>query len=253
MNRFLVTVFIVFMGLVDLWAEPKKSTEGSWVQLFNGKDLSGWTPKFAKHPLGKNLNGAFRVRDGKLVVDYSDWTTPFNGEFGHLYFKTPYSHYRLRATYRFIGEQIAGGQKWAIRNNGLMVHCQDPKTLELNQEFPNSIEIQLLGGLKEGEERATLNACTPGTQVVVDGKLIKPHVIPSNGPTFYGDQWVTVEAEIRGDRIKHIVNGKVVLEYTDVQLDDGTPLTGGYISIQAETHPIEFKSIEILPLEGPNK
>ncbi len=228
-------------------AQEKKAEEKKWIQLFNGKDLKDWTPKFATRPLGENYRDTFVVKDGILRVDYSNWKE-FKGEFGHLYFKTPYSHYKLRATYRFVGEQLKGGANWAVRNNGLMVHCQDPKTLELNQEFPNCIEIQLLGGLGKGD-RPTLNIVTPGTHVFWQGKLQKSHVLNAGGPTFHGDQWITVEAEVRGDKIKHIVNGKTICEYSQVQLDDGTPVKKGWISIQAETGPTEFKTIELLPLE----
>lgn len=225
--------------------EPGKER---WIQLFNGKDLDGWTPKFTKHELGVNFRDTFRVEDGLLKIDYSNWDK-FNGEFGHLFYKTRYSHYRLRATYRFVGEQIEGGPGWAIRNNGLMIHCQDPKTMKKDQAFPNSIEVQLLGGLGK-DDRGTLNICTPGTQLFMNGELIKKHVVETGGPTFHGDQWVTVEVEVRGDeRIRHIADDKIVCEYSKPQLDDGTPVTEGYISIQAETGPTEFKTIELLPLE----
>lgn len=218
-----------------------------WIQLFNGKDLDGWTPKFSKHELGENYRDTFRVDDGILKVDYSKWDK-FNGEFGHLFYKTPYSHYRIRATYRFVGEQIAGGPGWAVRNNGLMLHCQDPKTMKKDQDFPNCIEVQLLGGNGK-DERSTLNIVTPGTHVVWKGELQKAHVLEAGGPTFHGDQWVTVEVEVHGDKlIKHIVGDTVVCEYSKPQLDDGTPVTGGYISIQAETTSTEFKKIELLPL-----
>ncbi|MGB6221961.1 3-keto-disaccharide hydrolase [Haloferula sp.] len=245
-RRFMLPL-IAICGFQPSLADDSTSKE-TWIQLFNGKDLDGWTPKFKGHELGVNLHDTFKVEDGLLVIDYSKWEE-FNGKFGHLFYKTPYSHYRLRATYRFVGEQVKGGPAWAIRNNGFMIHCQDPKTLAKDQDFPNSIEVQLLGGLGKGD-RGTLNICTPGTQLVWDGALNKNHVIETGGPTFDGDQWVSVEIEVRGDEvIKHIVGDTVVCEYSKPQLDDGTPLTGGYISIQAESSPTEFKSIELLPLD----
>ena len=217
-----------------------------WIQLFNGTDLTGWTPKFTGFPLGENLRDTFTVKDGLLTVDYQKWET-FNGEFGHLYYEKPFSNYHLRATYRFVGDQVAGGPQWAIRNNGLMLHCQDPGTLLLDQKFPASIEVQLLGGLGKGD-RPTLAICTPGTHIHWEGKLEERHVIPTGGPTFQGDQWVTVEVEVRGDHFKHLVNGKTVCSYDGVQLNDGTPLRQGWISIQAETAPIQFQSIELKEL-----
>jgi hypothetical protein len=249
------TLVILSLSLSSQAQEPQKKAENkqekkeeTWIALFNGKNLEGWTPKFSGSDLGQNYKETFQVQDGLLCVDYSNWEK-FNGEFGHLYYKTPFSHYKIRATYRFIGKQVQGGPGWANRNNGLMLHCQDPKTIGKNQDFPDSVEVQLLGGLGQGE-RGTLNICTPGTHLHWKGKLTKAHVINTGGPTFHGDQWVTVEIEVRGDKFKHIADGKVVCAYNKVQLNDGTPLTKGYISIQAETAPIQFKSIELLPLKG---
>jgi hypothetical protein len=237
-------------------ADPK-----DWIQLFNGKDLTGWTPKFAKHDLGENYNNTFRVEDGLLKVRYDKWET-FNGEFGHMFYKDPFSYYVIAAEYRFVGDQVKGGPEWAIRNNGLMLQAPDPKTMMKDQDFPISIEVQLLGGF--GKPRSTANLCTPGTNVVMDGKLETRHCINSKSKTYEGDQWVHVEVLVHGDELmRHYVEGEPVLEYTKPQIGggnvspvdpkvkvDGTPLTGGYISIQAETAPIDFRKIELLNLEG---
>ena len=115
-----------------------------WIQLFNGRDLADWTAKFAKHDLGVNLNDTFRAEDGLLRVRYDKWTA-FNNEFGHLFYKQPFSYYRIVAEYRFVDTQLAGGPGWAQRNNGLMLHAPDPKTMLKDQDFPISIEVQLLG------------------------------------------------------------------------------------------------------------
>ena len=231
----------------DHHGQKKEALTEKWVPLFNGKDLTGWTPKFTDSELGVNYKDTFQVQDGLLTIDYSKWDK-FSGEFGHLFYKTPHSHYKIRATYRFIGKQVKGGPGWAKRNNGFMLHSQDPKTIKKDQKFPNSVEVQFLGGLGKGE-RGTLNICTPGTQLNWQGEPTKAHVIKTGGPTIHGDEWVTVEIEVRGDKFKHIANGKIVCEYDNIQLDDGSPLTSGYISIQAETAPIQFKSIELMELK----
>jgi hypothetical protein len=130
------------------------------------------------------------------------------------------------------------------------------------QDFPVSIEVQLLGG--DGRaERSTANLCTPGTHVVMNGKLHTPHCTDSRSKTFHGDQWVMVEVEVRGDKvIRHFVNGEPVLEYEQPQLDPGDAdarrlleqrggeklLKEGYIALQAESHPVEFRKVELLPL-----
>jgi hypothetical protein len=109
--------------------------------------------------------------------------------------------------------------------------------------------VQLLGGHGSGP-RPTGNVCTPGTHIVVDGELVTEHGTQSSSQTYDFDEWVTVEAEVRGDEvIRHCVNGELVLEYKWPQLDGGTPLTSGTISLQAESHRFEFRKVELLPLE----
>jgi hypothetical protein len=247
--------------------QPKNNPdEKEWIQLFNGKNLDGWTPKFAHHDLGENFNDTFRVEDGLLEVRYDKWQN-FTDEFGHLFYKDPFSYYLLAAEYRFVGEQVHTERKdltWAIRNNGLMINSPAPQTMLKDQDFPISIEVQLLGGLSDGKPRSTANLCTPGTNVVMNGVLRTAHCTNSTSKTYDGDQWVRVEVLAHGDEdIKHIVEGQTVLEYSKPQIGggnasptdpkvkvDGTPLPGGYLSLQAETAPIDFRKVELLNLEG---
>jgi 3-keto-disaccharide hydrolase len=244
-------------------ASRSDPAQEAWIPLFNGKSLDGWTPKFAKHDLGEDFNDTFRVENGLLEVRYDKWTH-FDGEFGHLFYREPFSYYRLVAEYRFVGNQVPGGPTWALRNNGLMLHCPNPKTMLKDQDFPISIEFQLLGGLSDGKARSTANLCTPGSNVVMDGTLHTQHCTNSTSKTYDGDQWVHVEAVVHGDElVQHFVDGEKVLEYTKPQMGggavspvdpavkiDGTPMTSGYISIQAETAPADFRRIELLNLEG---
>jgi len=241
-------------------AEPNRQ---DWIQLFNGRDLNDWTPKFAKHELGENFRNTFRVENGLLEVRYDQWPS-FDAEFGHLFYKYSFSYYRLAAEYRFAGDQVKGGPAWAMRNNGLMLHSPSPKTMLKDQDFPISLEVQLLGGLGDGKPRTTANLCTPGTNVVMNGQLHTAHCTNSTSKTYDGDQWVRVEVVVHGnDLMRHVVEGQTVLEYTKPQIGggavspvdpaikvDGTMLSGGYISIQAETAPADFRKIELLNLEG---
>lgn len=234
---------------------------GQWVPLFNGKDLTGWTPKIRGHPAGENFASTFRVENGVLKVAYDRYDPPFRERFGHLFYQGVFSHYRLRAEYRFVGEQVQGGPGWAIRNSGLMLHGQSPESMALDQDFPASIEVQLLGGLGSGK-RSTANLCTPGTHVVMDGKLVTRHCTESKSKTYDGDRWVTVEVEVRGSQvINHYVEGEMVLSYTDPQLDEGDAsarkllaagksriLAEGTISLQSESHPVEFRKVELMRL-----
>jgi hypothetical protein len=236
--------------------QKESKAEGEWIQLFNGKDLSGWTPKIRGYKLGENFANTFRVEDGLLKVRY-DGYDQYNERFGHLFHEGIYSNYRIRVEYRFVGNQVPGGPGWAIRNSGVMLHGQRPETMTLDQDFPCSIEAQLLGG--DGvRDRTTLNLCTPGTHVEIGGKLFKPHCTSSKSQTYHGEQWVTAEIEVRGNEvIRHIMDGKVVLEYQHPQLDPGdanakkiikddqVQLSEGTISLQSESHPIDFRKVEI--------
>lgn len=243
-------------------AVPAEEPQEKWIQLFNGKSLDGWTPKIRYRELGEDPGETFRVEDGKLVVRYDREIYPeFNETFGHIFYKDKFSHYRIRVEYRFVGEQVKGGPNWAIRNSGIMLHGQDPKTMLKDQDFPVSIEVQLLGG--DGKnKRTTSNLCTPVTNVVMNGKLFTPHCTSSRSKTYHGEQWVTAEVEVHGDKvIRHIIDGQTVLEYQQPQLDprddnakalvkDGNLLLSeGYISLQSESHPVEFRKVELLPLK----
>jgi hypothetical protein len=236
-----------------------------WVQAFNGRDLKDWDIKFAHHPLGENYNDTFRVEDGLLKVRYDKWSG-FNGEFGHIFYKRPFSYYLVAAEYRFVGGQVKGAGPslaWARRNNGIMIDGQTAESMGLDQDFPISLEVQLLGGLGEGK-RSTANLCTPGTNVHFGDSLVTQHCINSTSQTYDGDQWVRVEALALGDSIiKHIANGDTVLVYRKPEMGGGSAnntkpgvlvagkaITGGTISLQAETAEIDFRKVEVLNLEG---
>jgi len=258
--------YVFFQGIVLAQDATSASTTDSksaseWVPLFNGKDLTGWTPKIRGHKFGENFGNTFRVEDGLLKVRY-DGYDEFDERFGHLFYKQPLSHYRLRIEYRFVGDQVKGGPGWATRNSGVMLHGEMPQTMGKDQDFPASIEVQFLGGLGAGP-RSTANLCTPGTHVVMNEKLIKQHCTSSRSKTYDGDGWVTVEIEVRGNQvIRHQIDGQVVLEYNQPQLDDsdaharelankqGTvQLSSGSISLQSESHPIDFRRVEIMGLD----
>lgn len=238
------------------------SDAGDWTPLFNGKDLSGWTPKIVGHQLGEDPYRTVRVEDGMIRIGYDGYEPPFNGRFCHLFFEKPFSKYRLRVEYRFHGDQVEGGPGWAWRNSGAMLHCQDPRTMGKDQAFPVSIEGQLLGG--DGTSaRSTGNLCTPGTNVVMKGSLDRRHCINSSSDTCHGDEWVVAEFEVDGSgAVKHFINGTLVLEYEQPQLDPadadakkliveepGLLLDSGWISLQGESHPIDFRRVEIKRLD----
>ena len=252
-------VFCITAGTIAA-QDASKTTNEKWVQLFNGKDLDGWTPKIRYYDQGDNFANTFRVENGVLKVGY-DGYSEFKETFGHLFYKDSFSHYRIRIEYRFLGDQVKGGPGWALRNSGVMIHGERPETMSKDQDFPASIEVQLLGG-NGTNPRTTSNLCTPGTNVVMSDKLILAHCTNSKSKTFHGDQWVTAEVEVKGNEvIRHYVNGEMVLEYNNPQLDDRDAhakeliqksgdkmLASGSISLQSESHPIEFRKVELLDL-----
>ncbi|HOI50036.1 MAG TPA: DUF1080 domain-containing protein [Prolixibacteraceae bacterium] len=249
--------FVIFLS----GCMSQKASQPEWIQLFNGKDLEGWTVKVKGYELGENFGNTFRVEDGLLKVRYDQYEN-FGERFAHLFYKDTFSHYIIRAEYRFVGEQCPGGPGWAFRNSGIMIHGQLAESMEKDQDFPVSIEVQLLGG--DGTSpRSTANLCTPGTNVVMNDKLVLDHCINSSSKTYHGDQWVTVEVEVHGgEMIRHIVNGDTVMVYSQPQLDDRDPnyykllpatndkiLHRGTISLQGESHPCDFRKVELLVLE----
>ena len=236
--------------------------ENEWLELYNGKDLTGWTAKIGGYEAGDNFGNTFRVEDGLLTVSYDQYDT-FNNRFGLLFYEQPFSNYLLRVEYRFIGEQANGGEAWATRNSGVMLHSQSPESMGLNQDFPISLEAQFLGGLGNGP-RPTGNLCTPGTHVEMNGKLITQHCQTIEGPTIDGDEWVTIDLLVMGDElIAHIVEGDTVIQYSKPVVGDGmvwgykpeakvngTALKQGYIALQSESHPVQFRKVMIKDLSN---
>ena len=230
----------------------------NWRQLFNGKDLTGWQVKISGYPLGENYANTFCVENGILKASYAEYEE-FDGEFGHLFYNQKLSDYKLRIEYRIIGEQVSGGPKWGYKNSGVMLHSQFAESMGLDQDFPVSIEAQFLVGNATGK-RPTANLCTPGTHVQINDELVTQHCNESTSPTFHGTEWVTVELIVKNDQIlHHLVNGDTVMTYTkpiigggflpeDFPLAEGTPLKEGYIALQGESHPFEFRKVELLKL-----
>jgi len=255
---FLTMIFVLMA------CAPKKQSYGKWELIFNGKDLTGWQVKITDFDLNDNYNNTFRVEDRKLKVSY-DAYEKFDDKFGHIFFNEKLSHYRFRVEYRFVGKQVDGAPDWAYKNSGIKFHSQPPNTIPKEQKLLVAIEAQLLGG-NGTEARPTGNVCTAGSHIEMNGKLITEHCINSTSKTYHDDQWVMAEIEVRGNKkVIHRINGEVVLEYNNPQLDDTDPysksllnqglplmLSEGYLALQAESHPIEFRNIELMRLKTPN-
>ena len=224
--------------LVSLGHAAKK--EGEWIQLFNGKDLSDWTVKIRGHEAGVNHNDTFSVKDGVIRVSYDKYEN-FNETFGHMFYKTPFSHYLLRIEYRFLATKLR--VVWlGFRNSGVASR-PNPRKHGQGQDFPDSIEFSFSMG--------RVKASGPPQHVYPrygrrdEQKIAQASLHRQQSKTYHGDQWVTVEIEVRGSKsIKHVIDGETVLEYTKPQLDDGA-LLDGTISLQSESHPVEFRKVEL--------
>lgn len=229
-----------------------------WQVLFNGRDLDGWVVKLARHELGDNYADTFRVENGAIRVMYDKYEE-FGDRFGHLFYKQKLSHYVLSLEYRFFGEQAKGGPGYARLNSGVMIHSQAPETILKDQDWPISVEAQFLGG-----NRTTMNVCTPGTEIFMKGAMVKAHCTNSTSQLYPDEAWVKVEVEVLGSsRVRHLIDGRTVLQYERPMIGggvatgfdpavktDGTVLGEGYIGLQAESQPVEFRNIRLLNLSG---
>jgi hypothetical protein len=99
--------------------------------------------------------------------------------------------------------------------------------------------------------------------VFYQGELDPRHCISSSSETYQWDQWVKADLIVyRDSLVIHMVNGDTVLVYSNPQIggevvdgfdpdikQDGTPLTSGYIGLQAEGQGVVFRNLKMRNLE----
>lgn len=257
MKKIILLSFVILISSCN--TSSKKSNE--WTYLFNGKDLDGWVAKINKYDVGENYANTFRVKNGKIEVNYDGYNGKLEERFGHLFYDKSFSSFHLQFEYRFIDEWLKDGPIHTYRNSGVMFHSQAPETILKNQNWPISIEYQILADADKGE-RPTGNMCSPATEVYFEGEVSPKHCISSSSKTYPYTQWVKGEIIVYKDSIiKHYVNGKEVLKYSKPHIGgsvvkgfdpaikiDGKALTEGYIGLQSEGQGIEFKEIKIKEL-----
>lgn len=256
-SLFYTVVMIVFI----LTCSCRQKKDREWIPIFNGKDLNGWSPKFTGQEYGENYLNTFQVKDGKLIACYDAYEN-FENNFGHIFYQEKLSRYKLRLEYRFVGESVPGSPSWAFKNSGIKFHTPHPSELPLNQILLVAVEAQILGG--DGKtERFTGNVCTAGTHIKMHDSLITQHCTNSSYPAINDISWVKMEIEVHGsEKIIHKINGQVVMEYSKPQYDDTDEfarelmekgysriISEGYIALQAEGHPVEFRNIELMKLD----
>lgn len=238
----------------------QRPVKSGWHTLFNGENLDGWTVKIHHHEVGENVADTFRVENGLLRVSYDQYDT-FDKQFGHLYFNQPFSNFHLKLDYHFYGDFLSDAPHYAERNSGLMYYSQAPETILKEQDWPISVEMQFLAGLDDGKARPTGNMCSPGTDIEYQDAVYTDHCLMSSSPTIPVGEWVSAELIVNNGNVTHIINGDIVLQYTRPTMGGkfvkgydpaiwtpSAPLHSGYIALQSEGHPIEFKNIKIKAL-----
>lgn len=242
------TLLLTLVTLLCIASSPVLAEDG-WISLFNGKNLDGWTVKVTGYKAGENPGNLFRVQDGALTVSYDAFDT-FNDTFGHIITNDSYTNYRFRLEYRFVGEQTPNAPGWAFRNSGIMAHSQPAESMEIDQKFPDSLEFQFLGAGIDGKPRFTGSFFLVGNAADHNGVEVTKSV-QSKYPARPLDEWVKAELVVQDGLVQHIINGEVVMEYNNPREDDGTPKVSGHIGLQAESHGVQFRNIEILPMSCP--
>jgi hypothetical protein len=255
-------IYILFVSAIGCAPQKKEDSKSEWLKLFNGIDLNDWIVKIHHHDVGVNFGNTFRVVDSVIQVRYDQYGD-FNDQFAHLYFKQPYSHFHLVVEYRFTGELQKGAPEYTLLNSGVMYHSQDPRTILREQNWPISIEMQFLAGLGDGNPRPTGNMCSPGTEIVYQGRKYEGHCLNSSSKTYGKEEWVRAELIVLGDSsITHIINGDTVLRYSKPTMGGGVvagydstlwkpgkPLVSGFIALQSEGQPIDFRKVELRDLK----
>jgi hypothetical protein len=254
----LALTLVIAVAMVTFFGFTVVPDPATWTPLFNGKDLTGWTMKIVGHEAGKNFGNTFRVANGILSIRYDQYENNFNGRFGALYYNKKFKNYRLRAEYRFIGELTPGAPSWGFRDGGVQYHAQSPQSMALNQPFPVCLEYNLHGG--DGKnDRPVGEICANGITVEINGVKNTSYCTPATVKrTFHGDQWVTLEIDVRDSVIAHYINGEEILRYKNPRYNPTHELgktfivkgndrvTEGYISLQSNSHPMDFRKIEIM-------
>ena len=238
--------------------ESETGSKQEWVSIFNGTDLTGWVIKINGYPLGENFGNTLRVEDSILKIRYDAYGPEFNNRFGTVYYDKYVTDYRLKVEYRFVGETAPGAPSWGYRDSGIQFHGQPPATQNLDQEFPVCLEYNFHGG-NGTDDRPLGAACTNGIFIEYNGEKNTTTCIPAEvSKTFHGDQWVTAEIEVNNGIITHYVNGEEILSYSHptynpenimakMQMtDEDIKVKGGFISLQSNSHPIDFRKIELL-------
>ncbi|AGA76775.1 3-keto-disaccharide hydrolase [Echinicola vietnamensis] len=261
-----VVTAILICGMACSSSKEKsdKTAAPEWQSLFNGQNLDGWVPKIHHHETGENYRNTFRVQDETILVSYDGYDEGFDERYGHLFYEKSFSTFHLKWEYRFTDEWLEDAPSYTYRNSGIMFHSQSPESILKEQDWPISVEYQMLAEAEAGVERPTGNMCSPGTEVFFEGEMDPRHCINSTSATYLWDEWVKADLIVFEDSLViHMVNGDTVLRYTKPQIGgevahgfdpavkvDGKLLKEGYIGLQSEGQGVLFRNIQIKDLSA---
>jgi hypothetical protein len=240
-----------------------------WIQLFNGKDLKGWSTFLQKQNKNEDPSKVFQVQNGAIHV-YGNRSAGTVVPAGYLASDAEFANYHLRLEYKWGAKKFAPRDKQR-RDAGLLYHVTAPDVI-----WPRCIECQIqendtgdcftVRGTQLSASIEMENIETPGgfkllprykpedrggkQQTVGEGgiaRIVKSSIHERDG-------WNMVELIIRGcDDTVHIVNGHTVFNGSDLrQLNaknkSWEPLTHGRIALQAEFAEVFYRNVEIRPI-----
>lgn len=254
---FLILGLMIIFSCQNPPQDQQSQESPQWRSLFNGENLDGWEIKINGFDLGENYQNTFRVEDSILRIVYDDYEN-YGTKFGALYTAEAFTNYRLKIEYRFVGDTAKGAPSWGYRDSGVQYHCQSAVSMGKDQNFPVCLEYNLHGG-NGTDERPVGQICAIGTMVDINGEPNTSFCTPAEvSRTIHGDQWAILEIDVQGDTISHWINGENILTFTNPRynpehelgktfIKDGKDgLHAGHISLQSNSHPIEFRKIEIM-------
>ena len=203
-----INIFLSVAVVAALFSSCNGGSQNT--ELFNGTDLTGWEC-FVDPSSRVATSEVYSVVDGNIRIA--------GQPFGYLRTADKYGDITLHAEWRWVGEGT---------NSGLFMRVQDGENF-----WPDAIECQLKAG------RA-------GDFVLLGGSSIKEETTGGAFPVKarMGDyenpvgEWNVVEIICEGNKLTVYVNGNLQNECTCDSID-------GYIALQSEGGPIEFRNIYI--------
>ncbi|MEP0713817.1 MAG: DUF1080 domain-containing protein, partial [Algoriphagus sp.] len=123
---FIAGSLLISCGSEKKMSRSAASSNSEWIEMFNGKNLDGWTPKIFHHESGENYQNTFKVSDGMIEVNYDDYEE-FGDRYGHLFYEKPFSSFHMTWEYKFTDQWLEDAASYTYRNSGVMFHSQAPE------------------------------------------------------------------------------------------------------------------------------